>query len=1067
MKIFVLTITIVAVSGVIDGDVRVRADDSESFDTLTAEYVSDIRPLLKTFCLDCHSTERRQGDFDLERFAVLSDVRTAPRAWQKVAEQLDVGEMPPEDAGQPTAEQHMLLVGWITRYLHAEALANAGDPGSVVLRRLNNAEYTYTIRDLTHVDFHPASEFPSDSAAGEGFTNAGNALSMSPAMLAKYFDAGREIAAHAVLLPDGFRFSKHRTRSDWTDEILSEIKSFYLERVEVSELGLGESVGVMNLHTDCRLGQLGFLPWEQYLAAAIAWRNSPPDGRTTLDVFAQERGLNKKYLSELWTQLNADEPSLLLDDLRTRWRHAEESDAAELARWVAEWQRGLWTFNPIALKGRTGSRPRWQEPVDPLVMSQELRFSIPAVPEGTEPSDVTVSLVIGDAGDGHEHDYVLLHQPRLVAEGQPDVLLRDIDSLTGIDREAFGRHPDGREIDDASLCLQAPVVFTLKLPHDLAVGRDLVTTATLHEETGKEGSVQLDLVSGEASQPQGLQPARVTVTLSQVTVLFADHRTVTWNRPLLIAPDSPLQERLIASLDDLRRLFPPSLCYPQVVPADEVLTMTQFYREDDHLVRLLLSSEEQQQLDRLWSELRYVSQEPIKLLAVLDSLIESMRGQTQDGAFDQLVEPFQEQVAAYRKYAQEHESVQLDALVAFAAQAYRRPLTDEEVGELRELYRQLRSEGLSHDETFRMTLARVLIASPFLFRLETAPKGVDAAPVTDWELASRLSYFLWSSQPDDELRTIAAAGMLQRPDILVQQTQRLLRDNRVRRLATEFGCQWLHIHEFDVVEKKNHALFPEFDELRGAMYEEAILFFTDMFQHDGSLLDLLDADHTFLNENLAAFYGIEGISGSEWRRVDGIQHHRRGGILGFSATLAKQSGASRTSPILRGNWISEVLLGEKLPRPPPDVPQLAEEIPAGLTERQLIERHSSDAACAKCHRRIDPYGFALEGFDAIGRRRDMMSAGIPVDTKTILPEGTVIDGIDGLRRYLLEQRRDDVLRQFCQKLLGYALGREVQLSDEPLLDEIQQSLAENDYRFSVVVEKIVLSRQFREKRSEE
>ena len=198
-----------------------------------------------------------------------------------------------------------------------------------------------------------------------------------------------------------------------------------------------------------------------------------------------------------------------------------------------------------------------------------------------------------------------------------------------------------------------------------------------------------------------------------------------------------------------------------------------------------------------------------------------------------------------------------------------------------------------------------------------------------------------------------------------------------------------------------------------------------------------------------------------WRRVDGIHGHGRGGILGLATTLAKQSGATRTSPILRGNWVSEVLLGEKLPRPPKNVPQLADTVPAGLTERQLIERHSSDAACAKCHARIDPFGFALENYDAIGRRREKNAGGLKIDSRTTLPDGTRIEGLSGLRNYLLEKRRDTFLRQFCRKLTGYAIGRELQLSDRPLIDEMMTRLAKNDYRFSVAVETIVSSKQFR------
>ena len=351
-----------------------------------------------------------------------------------------------------------------------------------------------------------------------------------------------------------------------------------------------------------------------------------------------------------------------------------------------------------------------------------------------------------------------------------------------------------------------------------------------------------------------------------------------------------------------------------------------------------------------------------------------------------------------------------------------------------------------------------------VYRLENAPAGSSSAPVSDWELASRLSYFLWSSEPDEELRAAAAAGTLGTPEGLARQTRRMLADARVRRLATEFAGQWLHIYDFDSLDEKNEKHFPEFADLRGDMYEESIRFFTDLFQNDASLLSLLNADHTFVNERLAGFYGMEGVEGSKWRRVDGIRQHDRGGILGLATTLAKQSGASRTSPILRGNWVSEVLLGEKLPLPPKEVPQLPEDETAtdGLTVRQLVAKHTSVPQCASCHQRIDPFGFALEGFDSIGRRRDADLAGRPIDTQTKLPDGSEINGLTGLRDYLLETRRDAFLGQFYRKLLGYALGREVQLSDQPLLTEIEQRLARNDYRFSMAVEMIVQSRQFRE-----
>jgi hypothetical protein len=386
------------------------------------------------------------------------------------------------------------------------------------------------------------------------------------------------------------------------------------------------------------------------------------------------------------------------------------------------------------------------------------------------------------------------------------------------------------------------------------------------------------------------------------------------------------------------------------------------------------------------------------------------------------------------------------------------------------------------------------MAPAFLYRAEKPGPGREPGPISDWELASRLSYFLWSSAPDPELRALAAAGALRNPDVLAAQARRMMLDPRVRRLATEFACAWLHIYDFDELGEKSDRHFPTFTGLRGAMYEESILFFTDLFQNDRPVLNILDADYTFLNEDLAKHYGMEELfRGSRreeapasrprdrslvipaatgvdegWRRVEGVKKFSRGGILGQATTLAKQSGASRTSPILRGNWVSEVLLGEKLPRPPKDVPQLPEdEATEKLTVRQLTEKHVSDPRCAGCHARIDPYGFALERFDAIGRHRARDLGDRPIDARAKAPDGAEFEGIGGLREYLLTQRRAAFVKQFCRKLLGYSLARGVQLSDGPLLAEMLDRLEANDFRTSAAIETIVRSKQFREIRGKE
>jgi hypothetical protein len=340
--------------------------------------------------------------------------------------------------------------------------------------------------------------------------------------------------------------------------------------------------------------------------------------------------------------------------------------------------------------------------------------------------------------------------------------------------------------------------------------------------------------------------------------------------------------------------------------------------------------------------------------------------------------------------------------------------------------------------------------------------------VNDWELATRLSYFLWSSAPDAELRGLAAKGQLGKLSVLAAQARRMVRDPRVRRLATEFACAWLHIHDFAAFDEKSERHFPTFAALRGPMYEEAIRFFTDTFQNDASVLTFFDTDHTFLNQALAEHYGIPGVTGSDWRKVEGVKQYGRGGVLGLGATLAKQSGASRTSPILRGDWVAEVLLGDKIPRPPKDVPRLPEEeATEKLTVRELTQKHSTDPRCYVCHARFDGYGFALEGFDAIGRARTRDLGDRPIDTSAKVFDGTTVDGADGLRKYLLTVKRDALVRQFCRKLLGYSLGRSVMLSDRSLLADMETQLRKNDYHFTAALETIVRSKQFREIRGKE
>ena len=600
----------------------------------------------------------------------------------------------------------------------------------------------------------------------------------------------------------------------------------------------------------------------------------------------------------------------------------------------------------------------------------------------------------------------------------------------------FGRHPLGHAINATDLVMRAPEVIEFRVPAELARNRELVGTAELDTKHGHEGTVQVRLLT---SRPSAVR-------------FSADE-------PILVCKGSQARARIEGPVSRFCNLFPPALCYARIVPVDQVVTLTLFHREDDHLRRLMLDDRQAARLDRMWDELFYVAREPLKYQVAFEQIREFATQDRPDlvKAWAPLVKPVNDRANAFRKRLVATEPTHLRAVVKFADRAWRRRLTRTEQNSLRGLYQKLRKTGVAHEAAIRLMLARVLTSPAFLYRLEKPGSGAKSAPVTSTELATRLSYFLWSSTPDSQLRILADTGKLSQKKALVAQTRRMLKHARTRRLAVQFACQWLHVRNFDRNNDKSEKRYPEFAKLRGEMYEETVRFFEDMFRNDGSIIGLLNADHTFLNEALARHYGIKGVSGPAWRRVEGMRKHGRGGVLGMATVLASQSGASRTSPILRGNWVFETLLGERLPRPPANVPELPDKVPNGLTARQLIEKHSAVAACAKCHARIDPFGFALEQYDAIGRRRPK-----PADTKTKLPSGKVIEGLQGLRDYLAKDRRDDIVRQFCRKLLGYSLGREIRLSDEPLIEKMMAKLAKHNYRFSVAVEMIVSSRQFRE-----
>jgi hypothetical protein len=539
-------------------------------------------------------------------------------------------------------------------------------------------------------------------------------------------------------------------------------------------------------------------------------------------------------------------------------------------------------------------------------------------------------------------------------------------------------------------------------------------------------------------------------------------------------------------------------------------SMMGYFRDDGPLVDLVLSDAERAELDLLWQELDFITSAPMRQHSgfvwfertdsrfMRDPEFDFARAEDKDvtseekigrlaavylakaratGSSPQVLEAIEyhfHEINAKIRWVESArraaEPSHLEALVELAARAYRRPLTAAERESLLAFYRSLRAGGdLSHEEAVQDTLVSILLSPHFCYRMDLAAEGPDVRPLGDYELASRLSYFLWSSLPDRELLDAAAAGKLHEPAVLVAQARRMLQDERSRALAVEFGGNWLDFRRFEEHNSVDRHRFPQFtNELRQAMFEEPVRFFVDLVRRDGSVLDFLYARHTFVNGPLAEHYGITGLSlaPGQWQRVEAADAVGRGGLLPMAVFQTYNAPGLRTSPVKRGYWVVRRLLGERIPAPPPNVPELpSDEAQLGdLTLREVLARHRDHASCAGCHERFDAIGLVFEGYGPIGERRERDLGGRPVETVATFPDGSTGQGLAGLQSYLKARREQDFLDNLSRKLLSYALERSLLPSDEPTLDEMRQKLAADGHRFSVLIESIVTSPQFLTKR---
>ena len=978
------------------------------------QFDQTVKPFVGKYCVSCHSGKNAPAQFDLKSYLTVDMVKDDFPRWALLSERLQKQEMPPKPMPAPSAAEVQQIVDWVKAVRAEEIRRTAGDPGIVLTRRLSNAEYDYTIRDLTGIDMKVAREFPVDPANQAGFANSGESLTMSPVLLNKYLKAAREVADHAVLKPDGIDFAPYPmlVETDRDKYAIQRILSFYQAQP-----------------TD----------YADYFEAAwrYRYRAALKKSTSTLTTTAVGAKLSPKYLAMVWEILHDKDsvgPVLKLQKMFLALPNPREATPAQADAVRAQ----CVAMRDFVVKIRTHTAMQFAAPI------------VAGLPGQSEPL----------------HNYKLQEFAEHRRESDPKDLRNDNDPPPVV-----------------------PMIPRYPPLHADAAPRWAALTARARAD-------DTDLIVPHAER------ARYEAAFARFASVFPDGFYVT-ERGRYFPDDSTDKGRFLS--------------------AGYHNTMG-YYRDDLALQQLILDDKGKKELDRLWNEFDYIADYTARTWEqfyfnqsgeVFGKGVEEGNPRPTDHALTDpevifkmrdaylakaAANPNNDPVAAeairwhfdginatLRSLEKERaaaEAKQLEALVTFATRAYRRPLAPAEREDLLAYYHRLRSQNqLSEEDAMRDAIASVLMEPDFLYRLDTTggfvtssskpvvrkvSTAVPSKPLSSYALASRLSYFLWESMPDDELLQHAASNDLQNPAVLLAQTQRMMRDPRIRGLATEFTGHWLNFSLFETNNSVDRMRFPQFtNDLREAMFEEPIHFVEDIIQSNRSALDLLYGNYTFVNPTLAKHYGIPGIDGGtdHWVRVDDAGRYGRGGILPMAVFMTQNSPGLRTSPVKRGNWVVQKVLGIPVPPPPPVVPELpSDESKSDLPVREMLAKHREVPFCANCHQRFDSFGLAYEGYGPIGDVRTKDLAGRPVDTAVVYPGGVDGVGFEGLRSFIKDHRQDQFTDNLCRKLLSYSLDRSLQLSDEGLVDAMKTHLAANGNRFDSMIETIVLSPQFRNRR---
>ena len=998
-----------------------NAPTSNAQADLQKQFHETVQPFAAKYCAGCHSGKTPAAQFDIKSYDSLDKVKAEFPRWALVSERLHAKEMPPKPMKAPPQAEMDKVMAFVEAVRAEEIKRAAGDPGIVLARRLSNAEYGYTIRDLTGQDLKVARQFPVDPANPAGFDNSGESLTMSPALLTKYLQAARTIADHLVLKPDGFDFASHLVQvdSDRDRYTVGRIMDFY--RAQPTDFA-------------------------RYFEAAWRYRHRAALGnaKATLASTAGAMKISAKYLPMVWGILNEKNAVGPVATLQKMWLSmpapSARVPAARLAPQVRAKAVQMRDFT-VRIRKHTAM--------------QYTSLKIEGLPGQTQPLQ-NVRLKAYAAGHRKSDPNALR------ADNQPPAALPQIPKYPGLHQDATPR-------------------WNTVMAHARAANSDLVYPAGQREQYQK--------------------------AFDRFASVFPDTFMVT-ERGRYWPDESEDKGRFLSA---------------------GYHNSGGYYRDDTALMQLILDEKGQREINRLWDEFDYIADHTQRTYTqwffnnagVVDGLgAESGlprptgREITETSVINEARDKYVAKALADKKNdpaaaeamrlefkriddtlrhvereRKASEPKHLAALVTFAERAYRRPLTASERTSLLAYYKTARTKNrLTHNDAIKDTVVSVLMSPDFLYRfdLSASASGKDglmkaatnapakpfvAEPLSSYSLANRLSYFLWSSMPDAELLRHAASGDISNPKVLTAQVRRMLKDPKVKGLATEFTGNWLVFRQFETNNSVDRMRFPSFnDDLREAMFQEPIRMVQDTIANDRSALDLLYGKHTFVNPPLAKHYGMPDVPGdvNNWVRINNADKYGRGGILPMAVFMTQNSPGLRTSPVKRGNWVVQKVLGIRVPPPPPAVPELPnDETKTDRPIREMLAQHRSVPMCAACHSKFDSFGLVFEGFGPVGDARTKDGAGRPVDTSAVFPGEVEAVGVPGLQQFIRDHRQDRFVDNLSRKLLAYGLGRSLQLSDESLVDRLNLHMANNGYRFGALVEAIVLSPQFLNRRAPE